>query len=197
MPYRIYEQLGRDDIMKEDRNITMINYTEAEVTDRLVNVLCQVGFTTQSAKFLILEIPVDRDAPIVQPNQKKIKIAESDSDDEEDYVIKMNDMGTRIHNSRPIGYQNNTNPAKNITFIDSKVSGQGKSDLTNLDEQVDLFFYKEPEDAKEPEDELAVADYKDYGAGNLRMKDWSANITNAQWSNEVGNTNFRCTYCWR
>nr|GFC40350.1 hypothetical protein [Tanacetum cinerariifolium] len=27
IPYRIYEQLGRDDIMKEDRNITMINYT--------------------------------------------------------------------------------------------------------------------------------------------------------------------------
>ncbi|GKB57958.1 ribonuclease H-like domain-containing protein [Tanacetum coccineum] len=65
MPYRIYEQLGRDDIMKEDRNITMINYTEAEVTSWLVNVLCQVGFTTMSAKFLILEIPVDRDAPIV------------------------------------------------------------------------------------------------------------------------------------
>ncbi|GKF42944.1 copia protein, partial [Tanacetum coccineum] len=65
MPYRIYEQLGRDDIMKENRNITLINYTEAEVTGRLVNVLCQVGFTTLSAKFLILEIPVDRDAPIV------------------------------------------------------------------------------------------------------------------------------------
>ncbi|GJY77989.1 retrotransposon ORF1 [Tanacetum coccineum] len=57
MPYKIYEQLGRDDIMKEERNITMINYTEAKVTGRLVNVLCQVGFTTLSAKFLILEIP--------------------------------------------------------------------------------------------------------------------------------------------
>ncbi|GKF63542.1 hypothetical protein Tco_0186990, partial [Tanacetum coccineum] len=49
MPYRIYEQLGKDDIMKEERNITMINYKEAEVTSRLVNVLCQVGFTTLSA----------------------------------------------------------------------------------------------------------------------------------------------------
>nr|GEU71620.1 hypothetical protein [Tanacetum cinerariifolium] len=65
MPYRIYEQLGRDDIMKQDRNITMINYTEAEVTGQLVNILCQVGFTTLSAKFLILEIPVDQDPPIV------------------------------------------------------------------------------------------------------------------------------------
>ncbi|GJU56374.1 retrotransposon ORF1, partial [Tanacetum coccineum] len=148
MPYRIYEQLGRDDIMKEDRNITMINYTEAEVTGRLVNVLCQVGFTTLSAKFLILEIPVDRDAPIMVgrrfldmiggnidiPNRifttfdghtrqtfreaksEKIKIAESDSDDEEDYMIKRNDVGTPIHNSRPIGYQNNTNPAENMTL---------------------------------------------------------------------------------
>ncbi|GKE23660.1 hypothetical protein Tco_1435172 [Tanacetum coccineum] len=37
MPYRIYEQLGRDDIKKENRNITMINYTEAEVTGRLTS----------------------------------------------------------------------------------------------------------------------------------------------------------------
>ncbi|GJX65013.1 hypothetical protein Tco_0299356 [Tanacetum coccineum] len=148
MPYRIYEQMGRDDIMKEDRNITMINYTEAEVTGRLVNVLCQVGFTTLSAKFLILEIHIDRDAPIMVghgfldtirgnidiPNRifttfdghtrqtfkaaksEKIKIVESDSDDEEDYVIKRNDMGTPIHNSRPIEYQNNTNPAENMTL---------------------------------------------------------------------------------
>ncbi|GKB73224.1 hypothetical protein Tco_0934636 [Tanacetum coccineum] len=113
MSYRTYEQLNRDDIMQEERNITMINYTEAEVTGRLVNVLFQVGFTTLSAQFLILEIPIDQDAPIVI---KKIRIAESDSDDEEDYVIKRNDMGTPIHNSRPIGYQNNTNPAENITL---------------------------------------------------------------------------------
>ncbi|GJX77050.1 hypothetical protein Tco_0323861 [Tanacetum coccineum] len=116
MPYRIYEQL--------------------------------VGFTTLSAKFLILEIPVDRDAPIVvghgfldtiggnidiqnrtfttfdgltrqtfrAARSKKIRIAKSDSDDEEDYVIKMNEMGTPIHNSRPIIYQNNTKPAENMTL---------------------------------------------------------------------------------
>ncbi|GJY96007.1 retrotransposon ORF1 [Tanacetum coccineum] len=148
MPYRIYEQLCRNDIMKEDKSITMINYTEAEVTGRLINVLCQVGFTTLSAKFLILEIPVDRDAPIVVgrgfldtirgnidiPNRilttfdglsrqtfraarlEKNKIAKSDSDDEKDYVIKRNEMGTPMHNSEPIGYQNNTNPAENMTL---------------------------------------------------------------------------------
>ncbi|GJU64173.1 hypothetical protein Tco_1246008 [Tanacetum coccineum] len=101
MPYRIYEQLGRDDIVQENRNITMINYTEAEVTGRLVNVLCQVGFTTLTAK---------------AARSEKIRIAESDSDDEEDYVIKRNEMGTPIHNSRPIGYQNNTNPAENMNL---------------------------------------------------------------------------------
>ncbi|GKB44668.1 hypothetical protein Tco_0889610 [Tanacetum coccineum] len=147
-PIRIYKQLGRDDIMPEKRNITMINYIEADVTGRLVNVRCQVGFTTLSAKFLILEIPVDRDVPIVvghgfldtirgnidilnrifttfdgltcqtfrAARSEKIRIAESDSDDEEDYVIKRNEMGKPIHNSRPIGYQNNTNPAENMSL---------------------------------------------------------------------------------
>ncbi|GKG49331.1 hypothetical protein Tco_0515783, partial [Tanacetum coccineum] len=90
-----------------------------------------------SAKFLCLEILMDRDAPIMVghefldtirgnidiPNRtfttfdgltrqtfratrsKKIRIAESDSDDEEDYVIKRNEMGTPIHNSRPSNCQ--------------------------------------------------------------------------------------------
>ncbi|GKD06997.1 hypothetical protein Tco_1186682, partial [Tanacetum coccineum] len=31
----------------------------------LTNVLCQVGVTTLIAKFLILDIPINRDAPIV------------------------------------------------------------------------------------------------------------------------------------
>ncbi|GJT25291.1 hypothetical protein Tco_0895228 [Tanacetum coccineum] len=115
----------------------------------MVNDYVKLDFTNvYLAKFLILEIPVDRDAPIVVgrgfldtiggnidiPNRifttfdgrtrqtfraaksEKIRIAESDSDDEEDYVIKRNDMGTPIHNSRPIGYQNNTNPAENMTL---------------------------------------------------------------------------------
>ncbi|GKF52914.1 hypothetical protein Tco_0159824, partial [Tanacetum coccineum] len=107
----------------------MINYTEAEVTGRLVNVLCQVGFTTLSAKFLVLDIPIDRDAPIVvghgfldtiggnidiprrtlttfdgltrqtfrAARSDKIKIAESDSDDEEEY------WKAEIHLTDPYG----------------------------------------------------------------------------------------------
>ncbi|GJT06774.1 ribonuclease H-like domain-containing protein [Tanacetum coccineum] len=65
MPYRIYEQLGREDMKKVDRGITMINHTQAEAMGILTNVLCQVGVTTLIAKFLILDILIDRDSPIV------------------------------------------------------------------------------------------------------------------------------------
>ncbi|GJW94166.1 hypothetical protein Tco_0173838 [Tanacetum coccineum] len=43
----------------------MINYTQAEAMGILTNVLCQVGVTTLIVKFLILDIPIDREAPIV------------------------------------------------------------------------------------------------------------------------------------
>ncbi|GJT71832.1 uncharacterized mitochondrial protein-like protein [Tanacetum coccineum] len=65
MPYRIYEQLGREYMNKVDRGITIINHTQAEAMGILTNVLCQVGVTTLIAKFLILDIPMDRDSPIV------------------------------------------------------------------------------------------------------------------------------------
>ncbi|GJR37908.1 ribonuclease H-like domain-containing protein [Tanacetum coccineum] len=65
MPYQIYEQLGREEMKKVNREITMINHTQAEAMGILTNVLCQVGVTTLIAKFLILDIPINRDAPIV------------------------------------------------------------------------------------------------------------------------------------
>ncbi|GJT20039.1 hypothetical protein Tco_0878745 [Tanacetum coccineum] len=54
-----------DDMKKVDRGITMINHTQAEAMGILTNVLCQVGVTTLIAKFLILDIPIDRNSPIV------------------------------------------------------------------------------------------------------------------------------------
>jgi len=50
---------------------------------------------------------------------------------------------------------------------------------------VDLFFYREVEETQEREDALAVADYKDYGAGLLLREDWSANEADAEWTREV------------
>ncbi|GKA84763.1 reverse transcriptase domain-containing protein [Tanacetum coccineum] len=65
MPYQIYEQLGREEMKKVNKEITMINHTQAEAMGILTNVLCQVGVTTLIAKFLILDIPINRDALIV------------------------------------------------------------------------------------------------------------------------------------
>ncbi|GJV56479.1 ribonuclease H-like domain-containing protein [Tanacetum coccineum] len=65
MSYRIYEQLGREDMKKVDRGIIIINHTQVEAMEILTNVLYQVGVTTLIAKFLILDIPIDRDSPIV------------------------------------------------------------------------------------------------------------------------------------
>ncbi|GJT81321.1 hypothetical protein Tco_1055663 [Tanacetum coccineum] len=65
MPYRIYEQLGREDMKKVNRGTTMINHTQTVAIGILTNVLCQVGVTILIAKFLILDIPIDHDSPIV------------------------------------------------------------------------------------------------------------------------------------
>ncbi|GJR54911.1 hypothetical protein Tco_1405432 [Tanacetum coccineum] len=50
---------------KVNREITMLNHSKAEPMGVLKDVLCQVGVTTIIAKFLILDIPIDRDAPIL------------------------------------------------------------------------------------------------------------------------------------
>ncbi|GKB40955.1 DNA-directed DNA polymerase [Tanacetum coccineum] len=149
MPYRIFETLGREDMKKIDRGIMMINHTQAEAMGKLSYVLCQVGVTTMITKFLILDILIDRDAPIVvgrgflytmsiilnTPERlfstfdgvchqtfraarfNVLKIAESDSDDEEEYVIKINKFGTPIYGLKPAPYLNCTNPKDRSSAI--------------------------------------------------------------------------------
>ncbi|GJT69936.1 retrotransposon ORF1 [Tanacetum coccineum] len=65
MPYRIYKELGREDVKKVKREITMLNHSKAEPIGILRDVLYQVGVTTIIAKFLILDMPTDRDTPIL------------------------------------------------------------------------------------------------------------------------------------
>ncbi|GJU92710.1 hypothetical protein Tco_1317466 [Tanacetum coccineum] len=113
------------------------------------NVLCQVGVTTMIAKFLILDIPIDRDAPIVvgrgflytmgsilnTPERlfltfdgvchqtfrairfDVLRTTESDSDDEEEYVIKRNKFGAPIYGPKPAPYLNYTNPEDRSSAI--------------------------------------------------------------------------------
>ncbi|GJY87330.1 hypothetical protein Tco_0501958 [Tanacetum coccineum] len=43
----------------------MLDYSKAEPIGRLLDVLCQVGVTTILANFMLLDVPVDRDMPII------------------------------------------------------------------------------------------------------------------------------------
>ncbi|GJZ89192.1 retrotransposon ORF1 [Tanacetum coccineum] len=65
MPYRIYTKLGREEVKKVNRGIIMLNHSKTEPIGVLKDVLCQVGVTTIIAKFFILDMPFDRDAPIL------------------------------------------------------------------------------------------------------------------------------------
>ncbi|GKE01762.1 hypothetical protein Tco_1389745, partial [Tanacetum coccineum] len=65
MPYCIYKELGREDVHNLKKGITMLNHSKAEPMRLLRDVLCQVGVTTIIAKFLIMDMPIDRDTPIL------------------------------------------------------------------------------------------------------------------------------------
>ncbi|GJY96445.1 ribonuclease H-like domain-containing protein [Tanacetum coccineum] len=149
MPYRIFETIGREDMKKVDRGITMIDHTQAEAMGKLSNVLCQVGVTTIIAKFIILDIPIDGDAPVVVGrgflrmmgsllNTSKrifstfdgvchqtlraarfdvLRIAESDTDNEEEYVIKRNKFGAPTYSPKPALYLNCANPEDQSSAI--------------------------------------------------------------------------------
>ncbi|GKD95573.1 hypothetical protein Tco_1379470, partial [Tanacetum coccineum] len=106
---------------KVDRGITMINHTEAEAIGILTNVLCQVGVTTLIAKFLIIDIPIDRDSPIVVGrgflrtiraivNTLKRLFSTFDSGDEVEYQIKRNKFGASIYGPKPAPYLSYNDP---------------------------------------------------------------------------------------
>nr|GEU46851.1 hypothetical protein [Tanacetum cinerariifolium] len=65
IPYCIYKELGREEVHNVKKGISMLNHSKAELMRLLSNVVCQVGVTTTIAKFLILEMPIDRDTPIL------------------------------------------------------------------------------------------------------------------------------------
>nr|GEX29867.1 hypothetical protein [Tanacetum cinerariifolium] len=121
---KIGKRNRREEMKKIDRGITMTNHTQVKAMGKLSNVLCQVGVNTIIVKFLILDIPIDHDAPIVvgrrflytissilnTPDRlfstlhgvchqtfraarfDVLRIAESNSDNEEEYVIKRNNV---------------------------------------------------------------------------------------------------------
>ncbi|GJX68259.1 integrase, catalytic region, zinc finger, CCHC-type containing protein [Tanacetum coccineum] len=65
MSYCVYKELDREELKNVNRGITMLNHSKAEPIGLLKDVLCQVGVTTIIAKFLILDIPSDKDTLIL------------------------------------------------------------------------------------------------------------------------------------
>ncbi|GKA82081.1 hypothetical protein Tco_0788829 [Tanacetum coccineum] len=63
--YRIYKELGGEEVKNVKKGISMLNHSKEEPMRPLRNVLCQVGVTTIIEKFLILDMPIDRDTPIL------------------------------------------------------------------------------------------------------------------------------------
>nr|GEU96823.1 hypothetical protein [Tanacetum cinerariifolium] len=64
LPYHVYKELGREEVTDVKRGITMLNHSKVEPIGLSKDVLCQVGITTIIAKFLILDMSIDRDTPI-------------------------------------------------------------------------------------------------------------------------------------
>ncbi|GJW29975.1 reverse transcriptase domain-containing protein [Tanacetum coccineum] len=97
-PYRIYELLDKEKVKPRIDKVTMLDHSNAETMGSLLNVLCQVGVTTVLTNFMLLDVPVNRDVPIIVGRSfivAKVRNVheESDSDDKEDYSIKRDDFG--------------------------------------------------------------------------------------------------------
>ncbi|GJW91201.1 retrotransposon ORF1 [Tanacetum coccineum] len=65
IPYRIFEKLGREQVKQVRHNVSMLNHSEAKLMGMIKDVLCQVGITTVLARFLVLDMPVDRTVSII------------------------------------------------------------------------------------------------------------------------------------
>ncbi|GJV02427.1 hypothetical protein Tco_1335996 [Tanacetum coccineum] len=100
MPYRICTKLGREEVKPVSKKITMLYHSKAEPMGILKDVLCQVGVTIILARFLILDILVDKDVPIVVGRiflyTLRNKHEESD-EDEEEYIVKRDKNGNPIY----------------------------------------------------------------------------------------------------
>ncbi|GJW71753.1 retrotransposon ORF1 [Tanacetum coccineum] len=112
LPYRIYEKLGKEEVKHVSMKITMLDHSKAEPLGILKYVLCQVGVTTIREKFLILDIPKDKDVPIVKFYVAAVrnKQEESNDDDEDEYIIKRDKNGKPIYDLKFAKYLNCDDP---------------------------------------------------------------------------------------
>ncbi|GJZ34954.1 hypothetical protein Tco_0580771 [Tanacetum coccineum] len=111
MPYRIYKQLGREEMKKVDRGITMINHTQAEamgLTHKwFLSVVVGRGFLrtiggiVNTPERLFSTFDGFCHQTFRAARSDVMRNAESDSDDEEEYQIKRNKFRAPIYGPKP------------------------------------------------------------------------------------------------
>ena len=65
MPYRIYALLERGKASPKIDKVKLLDHSSAETMGRLLNLLCKIGTNTILANFLLFDVPIDRDVPLV------------------------------------------------------------------------------------------------------------------------------------
>nr|GEZ45870.1 hypothetical protein [Tanacetum cinerariifolium] len=90
--------------------ISTLDHSEAKPMGILKDVLYKVGITMILAKFLILDISVDRDVPIFHVAEVKNNLGESDGDNKEDYFLKRDKMGKPLYGPNCASYLNCDDP---------------------------------------------------------------------------------------
>lgn len=65
MPYKIYEFLERGKVKPKIDKIRMLDMSQAETMGRLLDVLCHVSTHTILENFLLLDVPIDKEVPLV------------------------------------------------------------------------------------------------------------------------------------
>ncbi|GJT23542.1 hypothetical protein Tco_0893479, partial [Tanacetum coccineum] len=143
MPYRIYEKLGREEMKKVDRGITMINHTQAEAIGILTNVLFgrgllrTIGGIVNTPKRLFSTFDGFCHQTFCAERYDVMRNAKSDSDDEEEYEIKRNKFGAPIYGLKPAPYLNCNDPVERSLVLQAEgcnrdAKSRYNTRLTNL-----------------------------------------------------------------
>ncbi|GJT44877.1 retrovirus-related pol polyprotein from transposon TNT 1-94 [Tanacetum coccineum] len=108
VPCRIYELMDRDKIKPRSCKVRILDHSKVETVRHLLYVLCQVGVTTILVNFMLLDVPVDRDVPIIVGRMAKVRNvhAKSDNDEGEDYCLKRDDYGKPFYGPNGPKYLN-------------------------------------------------------------------------------------------
>nr|GEW47898.1 uncharacterized mitochondrial protein AtMg00810-like [Tanacetum cinerariifolium] len=103
MHYIIYETLGREDMKKVDRGITMINHTQAEAmgsSQTFFGFLRTIGGIINTPETLFSNFDGFSHQTFCAARFDIMRNTESDNDDEEDYLIKRNKDAKSRYNTR-------------------------------------------------------------------------------------------------